>query len=104
MNRPEIKHFIPNTTLSEVQEIYRKSPILWGYIQALDAYIDYLETKAENLPMPSVTGSSFEGHFIDGITEGKDYQVTYEGKDEVQVINDFGVKAEYSKNCFKNYL
>jgi hypothetical protein len=47
MDRPEIKDFLPNASMAEAHEIYRKSPVLWGYIQALDAYIDSLESKAE---------------------------------------------------------
>ena len=67
-----------------------------------------MSTKNSNTTQPCnidiVTGSSFIDDPIEGITEGKEYKITYEGKDEVQVINDFGKKTEYSKNCFKNYL
>jgi hypothetical protein len=46
-DRPQIKDFMPYATLSEAHKMYIKSPVLWGYIQALDAYIDSLESKAE---------------------------------------------------------
>jgi ribosomal protein L7/L12 len=58
MDRPEIKDFIPNASLSEIHSMYRKNPVLWGYIQALDVYIDSIEDKAEKLPISGVSGSS----------------------------------------------
>jgi len=44
MKRPKIKDFFPEKTdLETVHREYTKSPHLFGYVSALDRYIDYLE-------------------------------------------------------------
>lgn len=50
-----------------------------------------------------VTAIAFDEEEIEGTTPGKKYKVTYEGKDEIGIINDLGENKEYSKNCFKEF-
>jgi hypothetical protein len=38
-----------------------------------------------------------------GLTPKKKYIITYEGKDEIEVLNDFGVKEAYSMDFFEYY-
>ena len=61
----------------------------------------FIKGQQENKLLPIIIGGSFENDPIEGITKGKQYSVIYEGKDEVEVINDFGEKECYSKNCFE---
>ena len=49
--------------------------------------------------MKTVKGSVSANKTL-GITPGKTYSITYKGKDETEVVNDFGEKKCYSNDFF----
>ena len=52
--------------------------------------------------MKTVKGSTSADKTL-GITPGKTYSITYKGKDETEVINDFGEKECYSDDFFTKH-
>jgi len=58
-------------------------------------------TSDSGLNTPCVNGSA-SAKISFGITPDKKYAVTYKGKDETEVVNDFGHKECYSDDYFEN--
>ena len=81
MERPKIKDFFPKeTSLSDAMDIYEKSPILFSYIKAVDAYADSLETALDEIANPIKymnlrlkEGERLNGLFANSMSDSANY-------------------------------
>lgn len=101
-----INQFYPNWINKrrerKIKELLSSSE--WTHIATISGLfgITYLFEKCVNLKKHAVAVGDVLGEKVYGLTKDKSYKIVASGKDEICVIDDYGVVGCYSSNCFKD--